>query len=84
MVSTCVAFLEGVSQLTSSFLIDFLSDAPYRVPYFPTTPTFFVRLVMAVLLRLVVYAVDGFLKSCGDFGVVRVSDLALPKRNPNL
>lgn len=29
--------------LTSIFLICFRRDAPYRVPYFPTMPTFFVR-----------------------------------------
>ena len=28
----------------SIFFIIFRSDAPYRVPYLPTTPTFFVRL----------------------------------------
>ena len=33
--------------LTSIFLICFRSEAPYRVPYLPTIPTFFVRLDIA-------------------------------------
>ena len=31
---------------TSIFLIIFLSEAPYLVPYFPTIPTFLVRLAI--------------------------------------
>merc|ERR1719348_1015818 len=35
--------------LTSIFLAIFLRDAPYRVPYLPTIPTFFVRFAIFFL-----------------------------------
>merc|ERR1712061_272570 len=34
---------------TSIFLTIFLRDAPYRVPYFPTIPTFLVRLAISCM-----------------------------------
>ena len=37
--------------LTSIFLICFRKLAPYRVPYLPTIPTFFVRLAIALSLQ---------------------------------
>ena len=37
--------------LTSIFLMFFLIEAPYRMPYLPQIPTFFVRLPILVDLR---------------------------------
>lgn len=55
--------------LTSIFLICFRSEAPYRVPYLPTIPTFFVRLdIAASYLRarhsIRINAADRYRVSC--------------------
>ncbi len=38
--------LQGVINHTSIFFTCFRNEAPYLVPYFPVTPTFFVRFVI--------------------------------------